>query len=40
MAEWLELTFQWHEMYCHNQNIMGSDPDLVNIGERSISAKF
>ena len=27
MAKWLEQASQWHEMYCHDLEVMSSNPD-------------
>ena len=32
MAEWLEQAFQWHEMYCHDLEVMSSNPGQVELG--------
>ena len=32
MAEWLEQVSQWHEMYCHNLEVMSSNPSRVELG--------
>ena len=37
MAEWLEQVFQWHEMYCYDQEVMSSNPDQVELGVHSTS---
>ena len=39
MAGWLERMSQWHEMYCHDQKVMGSNAGWVNLGARSTSAQ-
>ena len=31
MAEWLEQASQWHGMYCHNLEIMSSNPSQVKL---------
>ena len=38
MAEWLEQTSQWHEMYCHDLDVMSSDPSWVERRTRISSA--
>ena len=38
MAEWLEQASQWHEMYCHDLEVMSSNPGQVELGVRSTSA--
>ena len=37
MAKWLEQASQWHEMYCHDLEVMSSSPDLVELGMRGTS---
>ena len=37
MAKWLEQTSQWHEKYCHNLEVMSSNPGQVKLGVRSTS---
>ena len=37
MAEWQEQAFQWHEMYCHDLEVMSSNPNWVELGVRSTS---
>ena len=37
MAKWLEQASQWHEMYCHDLEVMSSNPGWVEIGVLSIS---
>ena len=37
MAEWLEQTSQWNEMYCHDKKIMSSNPAQVKLVVRSTS---
>ena len=37
MAEWLEQASQWHEMYCHDLEVMSSNPSWVKLGMRSTS---
>ena len=32
MAEWLEQASQWQEMYCHDLEVMSSNPDRVELG--------
>ena len=36
MAEWLELASQGHEMYCHDLEVMSSNPDQVELGVQNI----
>ena len=36
MAKWLE---QWHEMYCHDLEVMSSNPDRVELGLHSSSVQ-
>ena len=37
MAEWLEQASQWNEMYCHDLEVMSSNPSWVELGVRSTS---
>ena len=37
MAKWLEQASQWHEMYCHDLEVMSSNPGQVKLGVRSTS---
>ena len=37
MAKWLEQASQWHEMYCHDLEVMSSNPGLVELGVHSTS---
>ena len=37
MAKCLEQASQWHEMYCHDQEVMSSNAALVELGVRSTS---
>ena len=37
MAEWLEQASQWHEMYCHDLEVMSSNLGRVELGVRSTS---
>ena len=37
MAKWLEQVSQWREMYCHDLEVMNSNPNRVEVGVRSIS---
>ena len=37
MAEWLEQASQWHEMYCHNLEVMSSNSSRVELGVRCTS---
>ena len=39
MAEWLEQVSQWHEMCCHDQEVMSSSPSRVELGVLSTSVK-
>ena len=32
MAEWLEQASQWHEMYCHDIEVMSSNSSRVELG--------
>ena len=32
MAEWLVQASQCHEMYCHDMEVMSSNPDQVELG--------
>ena len=32
---WLEQASQWHEMYCHDLEVMSSNPSLLELGVRS-----
>ena len=34
MAEWLGRASQRHEMYCHDLEVMGSNPGSVELGVR------
>ena len=38
MVEWLEQASQWHEMYCHDLEVMSSNPGRVELGVHSKSA--
>ena len=38
MVEWWEQASQWHEMYCHDLEVMSSKPGRVELGVRSTSA--
>ena len=31
MAKWLVQAFQWHEMYCHDLEVMSSNPSRVEL---------
>ena len=31
MASWLEQASQWHEMYCHDLEVMSSNPGWVEL---------
>ena len=37
MAEWLEQASQWHEVYCHDVQVMSSNPGRVEFGVHSTS---
>ena len=37
MAEWLEQTSQWYEIYCHDLEVMSSHPGWVELGVRRTS---
>ena len=37
MAEWLEQASQWHEMYCHDLEVMSLNPSRVELGVRTPS---
>ena len=39
MAEWLEQASQWHEMYCHDLEVMSVNPSRgqVELGVHSTS---
>ena len=37
MAKWLEQASQWHEMYCHDLEVMSSNPSQVELGVRITS---
>ena len=37
IAEWLEQASQWHEMYCHDLEVISSNPGQVELGVRSVS---
>ena len=37
MVEWLELASQWHGMYCHDLEVMSSNPERVELGVHSTS---
>ena len=37
MTEWLAETSQWHEMYCHNVEVMSSNPGRVELEVHSTS---
>ena len=37
MAEWLEQASQWHGMFCHDLELMSSNPGRVEFGVRSTS---
>ena len=35
MVQWLEQASQWHEMYCHDLEVMSSSPDRVELDVRA-----
>ena len=37
MVEWLEQASQSHGMYCHDLEVMSSNPSQVELGVRSTS---
>ena len=37
MAEWLDQVFKRHEMYCHDLEVMSSNPGQVQLGVHSTS---
>ena len=37
MAQWLQQVSQWQEMYCHDLEVMSSNPGWVELGVRSTS---
>ena len=37
MVKWLEQASQWHEVYCHDLEVMSSNPSRVELGVRSTS---
>ena len=37
MTKWLEQVSQWHEMYCHDLEVMSSNPGRVECGVHSTS---
>ena len=37
MAEWLEQASQWHEVCCHDLEVMSSNPGRVELGVRGTS---
>ena len=37
MAEWLEQASQWHEMYCHDLEVMSLNPSQNELGVCSTS---
>ena len=37
MAKWLEQASLWHEMYCHDLEVMSLKPGRVELGVRSTS---
>ena len=40
MAKWLEQASQWHEMFCHDLEVMSSNPGRVKPGVRSTSKSY
>ena len=40
MAEWLEQASQWHEMYCHDLEVMGLNLGRVNLGVCSTAVQI
>ena len=39
MAKWLEQASQWHEVYCHDLEVMGSNPSLVELDVHGTSVQ-
>ena len=39
MAEWLRQASQQHEMYCHDLEVMSSNPGRVELGVHSASVQ-
>ena len=37
MAKWLEQLSQWHKIYCHDLEVMSSNPGQVELGVRGTS---
>ena len=37
MTEWLEQASHWHELYCHDLEVMSSNPGRVEHGVHSTS---
>ena len=37
MAEWLEQSSQWYEVYCHDLEVMSLNPGRVELRVHSIS---
>ena len=37
MAKWLEQASQWYEVYCHDLEVMSSNPIRIELGVRSTS---
>ena len=35
--EWLEQASQWHEVHCHDLEVMSSNPRQVELGVRTTS---
>ena len=38
-AEWLDQALQWHEMYCHDLEIMSLNPDQVELWVHTTSVQ-
>ena len=36
MTEWLEQASQWHEMYCHDLEVMSSNRGRDELGVRGV----
>ena len=36
-GKWLEQTSQWHEMYCHDLEVMSLNPGRVELGMHASS---
>ena len=39
MEKWLEQESQWYEMYCHDWEVMSSNPSWIELGVRSTSVQ-